>query len=276
MADNSLIDLGSISKPLDTLITKLADGAGVLYEPTRIRRKARAESDAKTIAKLADMELNELERRAMGRLIREEGIKQANIEAIIDAAVPDIAPAANAAPISNDWIAMFMDRAKLISEREVQTIWSKILASEVNQPGSISRQTLSILNSLDQHDASTFERLATFCWTFNGEPTVVLFDIGAPVYVGAGLTFVNVMSLDVAGLIRYDHIAGFNITIDGGPLVATYHDTVFHLDHEPGNNLNVGHAMLTRAGAELLAVCKPQKNENYLEYCTARWSANIK
>ena len=43
---NSLINLGDIGKPIDTLIHKISDATGVLYEPRRIRRKVEAESEA--------------------------------------------------------------------------------------------------------------------------------------------------------------------------------------------------------------------------------------
>ena len=51
---NSLINLGDLGKPIDTLIHKISDATGVLYEPTRIRRKAKAESDAAIISAKAE------------------------------------------------------------------------------------------------------------------------------------------------------------------------------------------------------------------------------
>ena len=51
---NSLINLGDLAKPIDTLIHKISDATGVLYEPTRIRRKAEAESDAAIISAKAE------------------------------------------------------------------------------------------------------------------------------------------------------------------------------------------------------------------------------
>ena len=51
---NSLINLGDLGKPIDTLIHKISDATGVLYEPTRIRRKAKAKSDAAIISAKAE------------------------------------------------------------------------------------------------------------------------------------------------------------------------------------------------------------------------------
>ena len=51
---NSLINLGDLAKPIDTLIHKISDATGVLYEPRRMRRKAKAESEAAIISAKAE------------------------------------------------------------------------------------------------------------------------------------------------------------------------------------------------------------------------------
>ena len=51
---NSLINLGDLGKPIDTLIHKISDATGVLYEPRKIRRKAKAKSDAAIISAKAE------------------------------------------------------------------------------------------------------------------------------------------------------------------------------------------------------------------------------
>ena len=40
----SLVDLGKLAEPINTLINKIADAAGILYEPTRIRKKSPSRS----------------------------------------------------------------------------------------------------------------------------------------------------------------------------------------------------------------------------------------
>ncbi len=43
----SLIDLRALSKPATKLIEAVRSATGIIYEPTRIRRKAKADADAK-------------------------------------------------------------------------------------------------------------------------------------------------------------------------------------------------------------------------------------
>ena len=159
---NSIInlDLGELSKPIDTLINKISDATGVLFEPRRIRRKAEAEADAKiTIAKSDaivrnielenNLKLQEINKRALQRVVREEVIKQKNIENIILKAISYITSSAKSEDIDNDWLLKFFDKSKYISNEKMQEIWGKILAGEANKPGNFSRKTLDIVEELN-------------------------------------------------------------------------------------------------------------------------------
>ena len=93
------LNVGDLVKPIDTLIHKISDATGVLYEPRRIRRRAKAESEAAIISAKAEaaadiikaeseIEITDLHRRAAQRLIQEEAKRQKNIEDIIDKTDP--------------------------------------------------------------------------------------------------------------------------------------------------------------------------------------------
>lgn len=64
--------------------------------------------------------------------------------------------------IEDDWLHLFMDKARLISNSEVQKLWGKILAGEANKPGSISRQLLNILSYMDKENAENFTNISRF------------------------------------------------------------------------------------------------------------------
>ena len=49
MSDNPLMNVGDVAKPIDTLIKKISKGAGILYEPHRIKNVAMAEAEAARI-----------------------------------------------------------------------------------------------------------------------------------------------------------------------------------------------------------------------------------
>lgn len=91
MTDNkALINLGDWAQPVKTLIEKIADTVGVLYEPKIIIRQAKANAEADKIKAINDLEIEDLQKRALIRFINEETIKQNNIETIIEKSIPEI------------------------------------------------------------------------------------------------------------------------------------------------------------------------------------------
>jgi hypothetical protein len=86
----SMIDLGELSKPATVLIEKIADAVGGIFQPYQIKRIARAEVEAEIIRTQGQIEISDLQRRAMRRFLAEESKKQQNIEAITSRAFPKL------------------------------------------------------------------------------------------------------------------------------------------------------------------------------------------
>jgi len=121
--ENPLIsNLTGFEKPLTKLIEKVADASGVLFEPTRIIRKAKAEAKAKKIHALADDEITDIQKRAVDRLLIEETKNQENIEAIISLSAPHLNEEAKPENMDNDWVRNFVDKAKIISNNDMQML----------------------------------------------------------------------------------------------------------------------------------------------------------
>lgn len=96
----------------------------------------------------------------IARVLREEH----NHEAIVGQAYIELS---TAEPISDkkpedDWIHRFMDYAGKISDVDTQKLWAKILAGEVNQPGSFSLKTLETLKTLSREDIKIFINFTKF------------------------------------------------------------------------------------------------------------------
>ena len=62
-----------------------------------------------------------------------------------------------------DWAARFFNDIQDVSSEEMQSLWAKVLAGEVERPGSTSIRTLSILRNLDQTAARLFGKLCSAC-----------------------------------------------------------------------------------------------------------------
>ena len=65
MGTNSLINLGNLSKPADTLIKKVSDAVGGLFAPYQVKRMAKAEAEAAMIKAQSKTEITDLHRRAV-------------------------------------------------------------------------------------------------------------------------------------------------------------------------------------------------------------------
>ena len=60
-----------------------------------------------------------------------------------------------------DWTSRFFSDVQDVSSEGMQALWAKILAGEVERPGSTSIRTLGIMKDLDKPTASIFRRLCS-------------------------------------------------------------------------------------------------------------------
>ena len=62
MGINSLIDLGDLTKPADTLVKKVSNAVGGLFAPRQVRRMAKAKADAAVIEAQSVIDVTDLHR----------------------------------------------------------------------------------------------------------------------------------------------------------------------------------------------------------------------
>ena len=158
----SLIKIEGLTKPVTILLEKIALAVGTLNEPVQIVRLAKANAKASKIMSLANLEINELEERAINRLIIEETRNQKNIETIVAHALNKINQDAHPDNIEEDWINQFFNNCKNIGNDEVQQLWAFILAGEANNPGAFSKRTLNHLRLVSKEEALLFSRFCQF------------------------------------------------------------------------------------------------------------------
>ena len=280
---NSLINLGDLGKPIDTLINKISDATGVLYEPRRIRRKAEAESDAAiTSAKAeaavdiikveSEIEIADLHQRTVQRRIKEDMQDQKNMEAIIAQAVPDVNEEAKPDSMENDWIANFFDKCRIVSDSEMQSLWSRVLASEANAPGTYSKRTVNLLSDLDKSDAELFTKLCGFGWMIRNVVPLV-FDEGAEIYNRHGIDFDTLSHLESIGLVRFAAPANFTqLNLPEGFVMRYYgKPLVLEIPQDVDNVLNIGKVLLTKIGQELAPISGSKPVAGFYEYVKDRW-----
>jgi len=267
-----LAGLGELAKPATVLIERVSDAVGGVCKPWQIKRVARAEAEATKVAAIAGIEVNELQQRALQRMVVEEGLKQQNIESITAKALPLLEESADPARVENDWIADFFDKCRLISDDEMQEIWASVLAGEANSPGSYSKRTVSLLAALDKSDAT---HLATLCrFSLDSSALPLVYEVTDEVYAREGLTFAVLKQLDAIGLISFESLGGYRI-----PHLPKERTVVLHgktakliLPKDEDNDFSVGEVMLTQSGQQLAGLCAREPVTGFAQYLVDKWT----
>lgn len=271
--NESLIDVGKLSEPATVLVERISDAVGGFFKPYQIKRVARAEAEARKIKAEAELEVSELQERALNRFVAEEARKQKNIEEIGSAALGNVANDADPEEIEEDWIVNFFDKCRLISDDEMQSLWSRVLSGEANQPGAYSKRTVNFLSSMDKQDAEIFTTLCRF--TVNIDyPISFIYTLEDGIYERSGLNFEKISHLDDIGLVSYSGLSGFkvgnmpqNAEVDyfGKPLILMFPDC-------DSNEFSIGKVRMSSIGKELASVCDPDPVDGFTEYVAGKWA----
>ncbi len=270
--NNSLVNLGDISKPADTLIKKVSKAVGAIFKPYQIKRIAKAKAEVAIIEAEAEIQITYLHRRAMCRFVNEEAQKQKNIEDITSQAISHLEEKTDAAQMDDDWVTNFFDKSRIVSNKEMQGFWARVLAGEANTPGTYSKRTVNFLGDLDRVDADSFTRFCGFIWQI-GKFVPLIFDIQAEIYNKNRINFDTLSHLESIGLIQFDNLARFQLIGFPKKFQIFYCGQPLHLEmpKDIGNELEVGHALLTRVGQELAPICGSVPVDGYMEYVKEKW-----
>ena len=148
------------------------------------------------------------------RIQFQEEKRQSNIETVVRQAASELEDkhVEDREP-DHDWTARFFNDIQDVSTKETQLLYAKILAGEVERPGSTSIKTLSILSDLDRPTAMLFRVLCSACISlFTDEDHLVdarVLSLGGDATQNAlnkfGLSFDNLNILNEHGLIIADY-----------------------------------------------------------------------
>lgn len=271
----AIINFGDLSKPANTLIEKISDAIGGIYKPYQIRKVAQAEADAERIRAVSQIEITELQKRALQRFMIEEAKRQNNIESITSKALPQVSDQASPDKVEDDWITNFFDKCRLISDEEMQSLWAKVLAGEANSPGKYSKRTVNLLASLDKTDADLFSKLCDFAVVI-GDFMPLIYDVDASIYTNHQIDFASLSHLESIGLITFNSLTGYvrrGLKQKGN--IFYYGQNLWIEFTQPNTSnqfeMQVGYVFLTKAGQELAAICGSKAIDGFPEYVKEKW-----
>ena len=274
-SSNSLVnlDLGKLSKPANTLIVKVSEAVNGLFAPYQVERMAKAKAEAALTKAHSEIELSDLQRRALHRFIEEEAQHQKNMEDITAKALPQLNAEASPDLMDNDWLANFFDKSRIVADNEMQGLWSRVLAGEANVPGTYSKRTVNFLSDLDKVEAELFTKLCGFDWMIGDVVVPLVFDVRAETYNRYGISFDAVSHLESIGLVQFI-TSNFLVKSDLPKCVhAHYYGKALKLEmpKNTGNEIEIGHVLLTKVGQELAPICGSSPVEGFWDYVKEQW-----
>lgn len=191
--------------------------------------------------------------------------QQKNIESIVQGAIELVPSAASPQPVDEDWTTDFLDSCKNISNEEMQTLWSRILAGEVAEPGSFSKRTIAFVKTLSVSDAHLFTRFCNFLWYAPQEKTY--YHVRTPddeIISKAGLTFREILELDTLGIIVFDNDTRFVFdAVSEVPEFNYFGESYYLYPKAKEGSILLKALSLTKLGESLAPIAGAKPNEKY-------------
>lgn len=268
-------DIFGLEEPLTKLFESVSNGIGKLYEPTHIKRMAKAkQEEIKLIGEAVTQNINlptsyqngnisidatsieELLKRTGDRMVYTEMRRQQNIESIVAEAYCELEGKEKITkePVNQDWLFNFFNNAGDITDEKMQKIWGKILAGEVEKPNTYTLRTLNTLKNITSAEAKLFEEVAPFICYGKGNN---FLPNDSDLLEKYGISFEKLLILEDCGLISLN---GFvTIVLDETQAAVHTDEIVFYMK----GTGNIGVYIITECGNQILRAIKERfKNNN--------------
>ena len=250
------------------IIDKIGDATGFYFNretPKKIAQKFFITE----IEKRED--LNPLEKAALIANYKKVIKEYSNQNNIVQIASKLFNEKANPDMVDEDWLSLFMDKARLVSQKDVQLIWGKLLADEFNCPNSVPQKLLLILEQMDRADAEDFVKICSFVVGIGeNDPEyipLILESEFKDYYNVKGLTLDSLNELESLGLIKRELMLWDNahaVNNDKGIMNCSYYDEIINIPKEI-KMIGVGNTLFTKAGLALYKANSFERVDDFFE-----------
>jgi len=205
-----------------------------------------------------------LAHRAEQRKLAESIRQEVNLENVLNITENELQQMINISdePVDEDWLTRFFHIVEDVSSEDMQFVWGKILAGEIEQPGSFSYRTLETVKNLCKSEAEAFQKIAPLVLK-DGSSRFLVTD--SDILEKYNINFSVLSSLGECGLLNTDGFTYQNYEIGENTRRFLFTDKymlMFCGDKTHKVELNVYH--LTKAGRELLNIIECEPNSDYL------------
>ena len=297
------LNVKALEKLVDYAASGIGSVAGSMLAPWRARREAlakqiaakgdaaalliqaEAQAEARAILVSQDTDVTgelDIANTVNQRIQFQERKRQINIVSVVRQAANQLGDkeVENNEP-DHDWTARFFNDVQDVSSEEMQSLWAKVLAGEVERSGSTSTRTLGILKNLDKATARLFRKFCSAC-VFLSPDGKGLIDARVPSLGGSagnnslkayGLHFDALNILNEHGLIisDYDSRLSIGLKLDNPPQLIRmpfrFQDRYWILiptgERDLGKEFRPSGVALTRSGRELSGIVGLESMEQF-------------
>jgi len=194
---------------------------------------------------------------------RQKNIDKVTLYALREAA--RITSSVSEKPIDQDWMNRFINVTQDVSEEQMQEVWGKVLAGEVNKPGSFSVRTMELLKNLSKEEAELFRQYVQFRVKVDNDYFYVfpnsICDFGAGCRRWSDSILLRELRLVQSGIYTITYVCPEN-----KPLKFQYCDQNFRLYGAKANTeLNIDCFPFTSSGMELSKLIEIMPIPGYFE-----------
>lgn len=286
--DNNMLKIDVSSKALETFIDAITRGIGVLYEPTRIRKEAKAKAEEKVILAKAEKQEREILaavqplvgdsvpleqlQPVISKIVSDELRKKENIDAVVNIALEDFRKSQKVPDekADTDWLTRFFNIVENVSDEELRNTWGKILSQEIQTPGSYSLRTLNTISNLSKKEAELFASLGNYVFASTNSKFFLKTDTSI---LGRNIPYCDITLMMECGLIKENEEIGFvypacpNEKMEIG---FTYQDLAIIIEQDKGAaEVGISVYELTIAGAEIYKILDIEKDMSLLDKAAA-------
>ena len=182
------LDLAAIAEPLTRVLDCLEKGISAVMSPYVYKRLERAKMEIEQeradqnalitlkeafVQDLADVAKTTRDKQELANVTAIYSLASHELQGVNDLVLPDKL-------VSIEWASHFYDSAKYCSDEEVQILWAKILAGEIQEPGKYYKRTLANLKLIERHEAEWFCKICKYTMEGAYLPMFVLEDETIP------------------------------------------------------------------------------------------------
>lgn len=169
---------------------------------------------------------------------------------------------------SFDWFIRYYEASGDISDKEMQVLWAKILAGEIEKPSSYSLRTLDVLRNMSKEEAECFVKICNASIKIESKKYVIPADQD---YLSKnGIDYSDILMLEEIGLINSGSGIHINDDLESNTeyILYVYGSLIVRAIASEKRKLSLRVFLFTNVANELATLIDRESNEeNFLNLC---------